>query len=130
MTTLLVSGGSSVLRNFLFIDQLLTISSLFHADDNITNNMLYSEAIQGQWQANTGSTPRSTLQQVSLTFRNARSIENGIVDEILSNRETVHGFDDFGQFQWNSSKRNQLGGFSDLKNFRDRLHFWTNASIA
>ena len=130
MTTLLVSGGSSVLRNFLFIDLLLTISSFFHADDNITNNMLYSEAIQGQWQANTGSTPRSTLQQISLTFRNARSIENGIVDEILSNRVTVHGFDDFGQFQWNSSKRNQLGGFSDLKNFRDRLHFWTNASIA
>ena len=49
--------------------------------------------------------------------RNARSDENGRFYEISSHRVNVNGFEDFCEFQLNSSKRNQLGKLTILKNF-------------
>ena len=49
--------------------------------------------------------------------RNARSNENGRFYEISSHRVNVNGFEDFCEFQLNSSKRNQLGGFDNFDEF-------------
>ena len=46
--------------------------------------------------------------------RNACSNKNGRFDKILSAKVNVHGFDDFGEFQSNSSKQNQLGGIDNF----------------
>ena len=42
----------------------------------------------------------------------------------LSNRVNVHRFDDFGEFQSNLSKRNQLGKFDKFCHFHYCVHFW------
>ena len=80
--------------------------------------------------------------------RNAHSNKDGKFDDISLNRVNVHGFDDFGTLQSNSSKLNQLGGIdkfddffnqirrseisladltilTNFRHFHNCMHFWT-----